>query len=147
MGQTTSRSRQAQRDAIVRRAALAIIQEESSALNRHLQHAIALHNGAPQRASNRQVRVAQMRRGGLPFTKADLVELAHQLTGETPERAALATIEELCVVIRLALYASAEMPLPQFVDGPRAAAALEPPPEYMLEEKHETPLPSAPSAL
>lgn len=118
MGQGSSSERRRRREQITAEATQSIEQETSE----KSETALLPFNGGAAAVICQEVRVQQMRRGGHPFTKNDLIALLHSCTGADLDRASQMTCEDLRVAIRVHLYARPH------------AAAPEPsaPPEYAL---------------
>lgn len=106
MGQTTSSERRQRRRQITAQATRAI--ESEAPVRANDAHGVLALAGGAGTAINpetvRRVRGQQMRRGGQPFTKADLVALLHALTGIDVMTATQMTCEDLRVAIRVRLY-------------------------------------------
>mgnify|MGYP000450290823 CR=1 FL=1 len=141
MGNGGSRGRRQQQQAtVVSRATRAILHEEHPEPTQPPpSDALALIR-TPRIVDTRDIRATQMRRGGQPFTKADLVAILARITGEPPERLIFGTCEELRIAVRVKLYTAD----PAAVVRPAAAAAAaavpapapaEVPPPYAIEAK------------
>lgn len=149
MGQATSSERRQRRREITARATRAIETETVRATD--TQGVLALANPGPNlnRETVRRVRGQQMRRGGQPFTKADLVALLHALTGMDVLTATQMTCEDLRVAIRVRLYTADANP-PATGGEPVAEEETEPNPAADIPDAppayRALPTPSAPPA-
>ena len=145
MGQATSTERRQRRRQITAQATRAIDSEPTV----RARGVLALVNpaaGGIHPDTVRQVRSQQMRRGGQPFTKADLVALLHTLTDVDVMAATHMTCEDLRVAIRVRLYTATATtepaPEPEPEPDPNPVADIpDAPPAYQA-----LPAPSAPSA-
>jgi len=136
MGSGGSRDRRQQQSSVVARATRTILREDRRAPDEAPTSALALVQ--PRAVDTREIRATQMRRGGQPFTKADLVAILSTMTGEPPERLLYGTCSELRIAIRIRMYTAD----PAAVVRP-AAAGPEVPPPYAIESK-SGPAPTAP---